>query len=188
MASSNNASCEEVTSAVFIDVPNIRTQQGHAIPILWGRLIQTIDREELRGTFPVHMGAYAGVTTEAEQVSTWFTGLKSSLLKLGVNAYGRADKDIDSWIINDIWLSVMKTQIRAIEKTNKLSFPFIMRHVLVSGDGGYLRAYDSLLETMGECVEIDLVVYSWNRSLHPQLRDRASHVVYLDDLDLVRKE
>ena len=57
-----------------------------------------------------------------------------------------------------------------------------MKHVLVSGDAGYLRAYRSILDVYGDSIELVLEVYSWKSALSEDMRKFASRIHYLDDI------
>lgn len=180
---SDQLASDEVTSAVFIDMPNIDYLNHDHHPVNWALLVEQIDRDDIEGTIPVHAGAYASVHSDSNALAGMLTRLKRQFYKLGFDVESRQGKDIDSWIINDIWMSVGKTQQAIIERDEVLHLPFRMRHILVSGDGGYMRAYRSLAQTYEEDLEIELVVYSWRNQLHRDLEARASKVVYLDDLE-----
>lgn len=187
MENQQNASATEVTSSVFIDMPNANIiGKGEYHRINWERLVAHINQHELEGTYPVHAGGYDTLNGEVEKAVRWLSTVRRKFNGLGFEVFARTAQDIDSWIINDIWMSIAKTQERQITRDEVLTFPLQMRHVIVSGDGGYLRAYRSLRETYGFNLELELVVYSWRTKLHQDYKSFASKIVYLDSIpDLI---
>lgn len=175
---------EDVYSAVFIDMPNVRPKEGK---INWNVLAQHIQKNELVGTLPIHLGAYASYYGQSVATLNSFNQLRLIIKDAGFGVYERIGKDIDSWIMNDIWMSINRVQIELIAEQGCLTLPLSIKHILLSGDGGYLRSYHSLYDTFGNDIDIELVVYSWKDLLHGDLEKYASKVVYLDDLDLVKK-
>jgi hypothetical protein len=64
----------------------------------------------------------------------------------------------------------------------RLRDPFTMRIVLVSGDGGYLRSFKTLLTTYHN-LKLEIVVYSWKDKLSNHLAQIPGvRVYYLDDV------
>lgn len=183
MPDSNSASVEEVPAAIFLDVPNIYDYgniAGYAPD--WRALIDHIDAHALPGAYLTHIGAYTQQRTNDQDLAALLTKLQRELYRQGFETYNRHGQDIDSLIINDIWMSVVKAYEKAQLEFELVPSPFVIRHVLVSGDGGYLRAYRSIKAAYGEYVEIDLVVYGWREHTHQDLVKEAALTIFLDDV------
>ncbi len=133
--------------------------------------------------------AYSRVDTRAVDVQYW---IDRTFAKFGrhmtyvdpveFSVIARANKDIDSLIVNDMWKSVVNFEKSTLEKAGMDVYPLQMRFVLFSGDGDYLDTYDAIQDAFGERLELELIVYAWREKLNTVLRRMASEVRYLDDI------
>lgn len=164
-------------------MPNITIRDTGGYRILpWASLTRRLF-EELEGTEPGWAAAYATLWEDGKLAQGWLERTVETFRIHGFTLDTRLAKDVDSWIVNDIWSTVVWHQQRLIHTEQKLSFPLKMRHVLVSGDGGYLRAYQSLARVYGpDELELQLIVCSWRDSLSRELLEYADTVILLDDL------
>ena len=168
--------------AVFIDVPNIRTGEDGSRIINWSSLAQEI-APHFQDTTLVYAGAYVTTRQKWHNMGGWISRMQQTLKGCGYETAMRYGSDIDSWIINDMWKSIFRYQQHLIAEEGKLSFPLRMRYVLISGDRGYLRFFDSINEELTrEGVELELIVYSWRDSLSEALTRYAHEIYYLDDI------
>lgn len=183
-----HASAEEVTSAIYIDMPNVERRGDERLHIRWPRLFEEIEKE-LAGTKLIHAGAYSGVwSSPSERQAHYLDSLGKEFGRQGFEFHTREAKDIDSWIVNDLWMSVARTQELTIREKEVLIYPLRLKHILVSGDGGYLRAYRSLKKVYEQDLEIEVVVFAWRNGVNQAFHELPARIVYLDDIDELIKE
>lgn len=171
-------------SALFIDVPNTLGFGGGKDPFHWRPLIERLV-DEIVNTRLTTATAYAFTSTEARVAQGWLIRMFTVLNANGLAFECRDAKDVDSWIMNDIWKSVVAYE-RHLVSRQLYDLPFKMRHVLVSGDGGYLRTYRDIRALYGDELDLELIVYSWRGGLNHELERVASEVRYLDDIPGLR--
>lgn len=181
MTTDTDTSDTEILGAIFVDMPNVSYKQATMQKISWRTLLRHVRTREFGETPVIHGGLYAIKGREAEAGSER-RHLDAQFERDQYELHVRIAKDIDSWIVNDIWMSVAKAQERVIEKNQALVYPLRMRHVLVSGDVGYLRAYRSLLDVYGPNLEIELTVYTWESNMSNELARFANRVRFLDNI------
>jgi hypothetical protein len=87
-------------------------------------------------------------------------------------------KDVDVHITNDIWRS-------CAHFTRNCSQRRTLRHVLVSGDGDYLRSYEHIRKEFGDLLDLQLHIYSWRDKCNGRAHAHGT-VYYLDDLPGIR--
>lgn len=173
-------------SAIFVDMPNVimgGEQQIRKV-IVWRALMKAIlNNNDLSGTDVRHAAVYSRNKFEAnEAVMSFKRVLETYQEKAYVQAAVQEAKDTDSLTISDMWESVIEYQQSLIARSGRLQFPLQVRHILVSGDGGYLRAYQGLSRVYGECLQRELIIYSWRASLNRRLARVANKVYFLDDI------
>lgn len=183
---------EDPASAIFVDIPNV------AFPgidrkrrrIVWTALAKAIlDNNDLQDTAMRYMAVYSQNKRDAEIAASLVGPVMRTRSHTYVQAVTRTDKDIDSLMMNDIWQSVVQHQQSSIARSGRLQFPLKVRHILVSGDAGYLRAYRGLDKVYGENLERELIVYSWRDRLSHEFASVANRIHFLDDIPgLVRSE
>ncbi|MDO8623796.1 MAG: hypothetical protein Q7R54_00340 [bacterium] len=173
-------------SAIFVDVPNVELG-GLKSPELtrrrlnWRVLGEAILQEDIPGTLLERVGAYAKTYGDAQSIAHWLERISLTFGQAGFSIIPRYGKDVDSWIMNDIWESVVAHEQKSI-LNERLWYPLQIRHILVSGDGGYLRTYKSLWKTFGDHLELELVVYAWRNGLNDELEAFATKVHCLDEM------
>lgn len=171
-------------SSIFIDIPNVASPgTGRRKRLVWSALAKTmLDNGDLQETKLGHIAAYSQYRQEALQVARIFGTIFRTRYSTFVQAVTRVDKDIDSLIMNDIWQSVVTHQQSTIARLGSLQFPLQVRHIIASGDAGYLRAYEGLRSVYKESLECELIVYSWRGSLSHEYARAANQIHYLDDI------
>jgi hypothetical protein len=173
------------SSAVHVDMPNVYTTaieltslKGCRARLDWGALAQHISRAEVTYTKLIHTGAYLASHKENDRDERErLVAIRKQLQPPGFDLVVRREKDIDSLIINDMWHTTVRVEQETIRTHDKLLYPFRIRHVLVSGDGGFVRAFEAIKSVYGDHAELELVVYSWERALSYKL-SRAAHRFY----------
>ncbi len=164
--------------ALFVDLPNITLgPAGTRRRKIVFRKLTAVTEPALKGTVMVHQGVYV----KWEGNYTGVRALRQSMGSLGDEAILRNGRDIDSYLISDIWASVIGYQ-NALLKRGQFEFPLRVRHVLVSGDAGYARTYESMRKLYGNDLDLHLTVYAWRGTLGKELKNFANQVRYLDDI------
>lgn len=168
---------------ILIDMPNViyrgfsETEKSSNY-INWEILTSKLERL-LAGTIPVRRATYHTVERGSETGEAWEIRAIPKWEEEKYSLIINRKKDVDSFIINDLWQSVAE-----ILEKSKEAFVHI---VLISGDGGYLRTIDSIAKTYGSRLRLQLTVCSWRDSLSGELRKRADHVELLDRIPGLRK-
>ncbi|MBP7741181.1 MAG: hypothetical protein KA104_00625 [Candidatus Pacebacteria bacterium] len=176
---------ENPASAIFVDIPNVASSRvdGRKRRIVWSALAKAIlDNNDLQDTNIRYTAVYSQYKREADVVASLIGPVMRTRLPTYVEAVTRTDKDIDSLIMNDIWQSVVGHQQSTIVRSGRLQFPLQIRHILVSGDAGYLRAYKGLAQVYGDYLQRELIVYSWRDSLNHEFATVANQIHFLDDI------
>ena len=119
---------------------------------------------------------YAARTVEQYDFNDLITAIEEYQFKLqdcqiACRTMGRG-KDIDVFITNDIWRSCVHFQHRGFRA---------VRHILVSGDGDYLRSYEHIRAEFGDALDVQLYIYSWKTKCNARAPELGT-VIYLDDL------
>jgi uncharacterized LabA/DUF88 family protein len=168
-------------SALFIDLPNLLRGQKSYRDINWPQLVGKLT-DELLDTRLTRACAYAKSHSEAQTAQGWLERMLMVLHVNGIDIAMCGDKDIDPILMSDIWESVT-LYVEHQRSYEVAEFPLQMRHVLVSGDGDYLRAYRGMYKAYDpDDLELELVVYAWRDHVHSDLLKVARRVYYLDDI------
>lgn len=173
----------KTASAVFVDVPNVVGKDNSKISYFkWERLSQDIARSEvLVGTTLMHAGVYIADWHDQMHLGEWPRRLLSSFGRTSFTSKIRIGDDIDSLIVNDMW-SIAATWMMESTQEGLSSFPMRLRYVLVSGDSDYLHTIKDMRSAYGQNIEIELIVYSWMKSLSSELMDAADRCIYLEEV------
>jgi hypothetical protein len=168
----------ELACAIFVDKPNMEGGSRRPRHVDWHRLFNHVIEHHV-GSAPVIHNSIYGITSEEpseNRTNKWFRELEDLFSDLGLLLRLRVGKDIDSWIMSDIWKAVIQTFERPHVGKRRL------RCILLSGDGGYLYGLNTIIEKFGAELEIELIVYSWKASLHNRYLEQAAKIEYLDDV------
>jgi hypothetical protein len=177
-----SADDELLGTSIFIDLPNLLQGAAHAHHgMSWRLLCEAIIREVDERRF-ISAAAYAQNQASAQVASGWIERMMTTLGLNGFDVMERYGKDIDAWIMSDVWKSVVHMEHRVAMAQEAYAVPMRMRHVLVSGDGGYLRTYRDIKRVYGDDLSLELIVFSWRSSLSDVLQRYADKVLYLDDI------
>ncbi len=176
-------------SALFIDVPNVLHGSVRKTRINWRVLTAYIAERDLQQTKLIHAGAYARNRSEGEAPSRWldealYRRRKQHTRTCTVEATRRDGKDVDSWIMNDMWMATTLYHLYEFMAHEETFYPFKMKYVLVSGDGGYLRSFRNLEKAYGDHMLQRVIVYAWRDHLSGQLREFVGEdrIRYLDEI------
>ena len=176
----------EVPCSIFVDVPNVYNYFDtlHPRP-RWDALEREIDRQlELAPELYLkNVVAYTHDKSQGAAVAGHLTQLRRELYRTGFEVVTRVGHDIDSLIINDIWMTTVSAYQGLFAKHEAVTLPVKIHHILVSGDRGYLRAYESIKAAFGPGeIDITFDVISWRGHLSADLARHAESVTYLDDV------
>src|SRR3989344_3363989 len=171
-------------TAVFIDVPNVCL--GRAVKpknINWQRLSLEIAKTLADDDEVIWSGAYAlgqGFTaTAAERAKTEFRPLFGAHFDPII----RLDKDVDSWIVADMFrvcLNELNEVVAHAVEHSSINLPVHLRLILVSGDNDYTRVFKVLKEHSSELISFTLEVWSWQQTLGNALARYANRIYRLD--------
>ena len=186
-----------VRSTVLIDLPNIRrgAERYSRAPLNWERIAQSV-RSDTAGSVETTTEAFEMVSNDFHETGQRLSRLERALRPLNASVSanpptkrmdGDRRRDIDPLIHGAMWSAVAMHMTEELGESVML-VPIQHRFILFSGDGEFVDTRDKILESYrdkrtGEMrVELELVVYSWERSLSARLYAAANRIVFLDTM------
>ena len=157
---------------VYIDLPNLLFDRNGRRELDLSVLLENIGRFGAAGTEIRSATLYAIGDIEMEFVQLART---ISIRGVPVNvSLPRRRKDIDVYMVNDIWQALVQERDRAKSS---------VRHIIVSGDADFVRVYRSVRSTrLLQSLDLEVVVYSWQDNCSFSWRSITDRIHYLDDI------
>jgi hypothetical protein len=156
---------------VFIDAPNIENktleETGTRPTIDWSVLAASIDKR-LKRTTPSFRAVYSSYPPNERQ------GKYAALEKAGFHAFYQ-NKDIDSRIVSDMWKEMARLDAMTYGTVD-------VTMVIVSGDAGYLHAFNEIQKIYGHRFRIKLWIYGWAKHTSQFLKQAAESTFGLDGM------
>jgi hypothetical protein len=174
---------------LFIDLPNVLIMGDHSESFSIPALFQHIEEHALGACRMMRASMYAykyeeGLRTRPREFdfNDLITQLNEYHFQVGncrvLSHECTQRKDVDVHITNDIWRS-------CAHFTRGISHRRELRHILVSGDGDYLRSYEDIRKEFGDRLDLQLYIYSWRDKCNGRAH-AFGEVHYLDDLPGIR--
>lgn len=166
-------------SYVYIDVPNVsrRDDQRKRIPLNLEALLADICEYGADGTSIENLHIY---TQDSDKMKGSYDSQARALAEDGIESsltISPRRKDVDQLIVDDLW----RQSTRHIQGGRNPERR--VRHIIASGDGGFIRTVESMRESLeGMGLQMQVLIYSWRASCSNGWRNPAYQIRYLDSI------